>query len=45
MVIARIFNEKIRRLLNNLNNNKIETILFHDTKILFKKDGRKILII
>ncbi len=34
--------KKLEDFLNNLNNNKIETILFHDTKILFKKDGRKI---
>ena len=34
--------KKLEYFLNNVNNNKLDTILFHDTKILFKKDGMKI---
>ena len=34
--------KKLEYFLNNVNNNKLDTILFHDTKILFKKEGMKI---
>ncbi len=34
--------QKLEYFLNNLNKNKIDTLLFHDTKILFKKEGIKI---
>lgn len=34
--------KKLEYFLNNLNKNKIDTLLFHDTKILFKKEGIKI---
>ena len=34
--------KKLEYFLNNINNNKLDTILFHNTKILFKKDGMKI---
>ena len=34
--------EKLKKHFLELNNNKIETILFHDIKIFFTKNGRKI---
>ena len=34
--------KELERHFKSLNNNKIETILFHDVKILFKKIGFKI---
>tara|TARA_Y100000768_G_scaffold387080_1_gene377188 strand:+ start:2555 stop:3412 length:858 start_codon:yes stop_codon:yes gene_type:complete len=34
--------DKLNKHIENLNNNKIETLLFHDVKILFTKRGSKI---